>query len=179
MLDKLLSLLPGKRNRGVAMMAGGMLGLFTGAKLPSLLMFARGALQLEGEWRLDHPDFDGGMDERWRRAIEFYGETHRDPMNRRLHIIGIPMIVGGTLGLIIFAPFRPLWLVSAATCLSGWGLNFVGHGIYERNAPAFADDPLSFLAGPVWDFMQIFGKKKPNGASDDPNYSTVGEPARA
>jgi hypothetical protein len=181
MLDKLLSLLPGKRNRGVAMMAGGMLGLLSGAKLPSLAMFARGALNLEEEWREAHPEFHGTLLDRWNEAIAFYDKTHKDPMNRKLHIIGIPIIVGGTAGLLLFSPFRPLWLLSAGAFVGGWALNFIGHGFFEKNAPAFADDPLSFLAGPAWDMMQIYGAKKganPPG-EDAHHFSTVGEPARA
>ena len=32
-----------------------------------------------------------------------------------------------------------------------WALNIIGHKAYEKKAPAFADDPLSFIAGPFWD----------------------------
>jgi hypothetical protein len=180
MLDKVLSLLPNRRSRGVAMMAGGMLGLLTGAKLSSLLMFGKGAMALEDEWRDAHPDFQGGMDERWQRAIDFYSETHKDPMNRKLHIVGIPFIAGGAAGLILFAPFRPLWIVSAGAFVGGWVLNFIGHGRFEKNKPAFADDPLSFLAGPAWDLMQIFGKGKGKATAEPPAYATsVGQPAQA
>jgi uncharacterized membrane protein YGL010W len=33
-------------------------------------------------------------------------------------------------------------------------MNLVGHAVFEKNRPAFADDPLSFLAGPAWDLRQ-------------------------
>ena len=36
-------------------------------------------------------------------------------------------------------------------------MNIVGHAVFEKNRPAFADDPLSFLAGPVWDLGQVKG----------------------
>ena len=36
----------------------------------------------------------------------------------------------------------------------------MGHAAFEKNAPAFKDDPLSFLAGPVWDLQQFIGKRK-------------------
>lgn len=87
-------------------------------------------------------------------------------MNRKLHIVGIPMIVGGTAGLLLFSPFRPLWLASAAAFVAGWALNFLGHGRFEKNAPAFADDPLSFIAGPAWDFMHLVAeRRKSNGTA--------------
>ena len=158
MLDKLISLLPNKKSRDVATMAGGMVGLLTGRKVMALSMFTKGAMALEDEWRKAHPDFQGNFADRWSRAIRFYDQTHRNPTNRKLHIIGIPIIVGGAAGLLVFSPFRPAWFVSAGAFVFGWGLNFVGHGVFEKNAPAFADDPLSFVAGPVWDFQQVFGK---------------------
>ena len=65
----------------------------------------------------------------------------------------------------MFNPFRPLWFISAGAFASGWVLNIIGHGMYEKNAPAFADDPLSFIAGPVWDFTQLRSKKKQDKAS--------------
>ena len=88
-------------------------------------------------------------------AIGFYEKTHQNPVNRWLHITGIPMIVGGTVGLLAFKPYRPAWGVSAGAFALGWGLNFIGHGFFEKAAPAFKDDPLSFVAGPVWDLMQL------------------------
>jgi uncharacterized membrane protein YGL010W len=47
-------------------------------------------------------------------------------------------------------------------------LNFIGHGKYEKNAPAFADDPLSFIAGPVWDFQQILRKDGASAVTTSP-----------
>lgn len=155
MLDKVLSLLPHKKQRDVVMMASGMLGLLAGRKVIALGMFAKGALGLEEEWRREHPDFSGNLIERWERAITFYEATHKNPVNRKLHVIGIPIIVGGAAGLLLFNPYRPLWFMSASAFVTGWALNFIGHGLFEKNAPAFADDPLSFLAGPVWDFQQL------------------------
>jgi hypothetical protein len=147
-----------KKKRDVFLMAGGMAALLAGRKVSGLAMFAKGALGLEKQWRLDHPEFRGTLEQRWQKALEFYDSTHKDPVNRKLHIIGIPMIVGGAAGLLLFSPYRPLWFVSASSFSFGWLLNFIGHGFFEKNAPAFADDPLSFLAGPIWDMQQVFGK---------------------
>jgi hypothetical protein len=158
MLDKILSLLPDDKNRQVAYAGAGMLALLAGRKLTGLGLFAKGAYGLEKEWRKSHPEFSGGIEERFRRAIRFYEETHENDVNKKLHIIGIPMIVGGAMGLIVFPAYRPMWLASAASFTTGWVLNFIGHGIFEKKAPAFADDPLSFIAGPVWDLRQVFGK---------------------
>jgi uncharacterized membrane protein YGL010W len=51
-----------------------------------------------------------------------------------------------------------MWLASWAAFNVGWTLNFIGHGVYEKNSPAFADDPLSFVAGPLWDLKQLRGE---------------------
>lgn len=154
MLQKLISLMPSKKTRDVASMASGMLLLLGGQKWVGLATFAKGAHGLEMHWR-DVNDFDGDFRARWEQAIAFYDETHQHPINRKLHLVGIPIIVGGTAGLLAFRPYRPLWALSAGAFTFGWVLNFIGHGVFEKNAPAFADDPLSFLAGPIWDLTQL------------------------
>ena len=152
MLARLKSLVPSAKTRNVAYTAGGMLALLAGRKVIGLSLFAKGAMGVEKAWREAHPDFEGDLMARWEEAISFYEETHQNEVNRKLHVIGIPMILGGAAGLIVFSPYRPLWFVSASSFTAGWVLNIIGHGLFEKNAPAFADDPLSFLAGPVWDF---------------------------
>jgi hypothetical protein len=161
-LDTLLSLLPDQKSRDVMSMAGGMVLLLGGRKALALGTFAKGARGLELSWREDN-DFDGSWRERWDRAISFYEESHKDPTNRKLHVVGIPIIVGGAAGLLFFPAYRPFWFLSASAFTFGWALNLIGHGLYEKNAPALADDPLSFLAGPWWDLQQL-RKRKRSGA---------------
>jgi hypothetical protein len=158
--EKLIGLIQDDKKRHLAYTGLGMVTLLGGGKLSALSLFGTGLWGLEKKWRVDHPEFDGGLVERWEKAISFYESTHQEGTNRRLHIVGIPLIVGGAVGLLIFVPFGPRWVLSAASFTSGWALNFVGHGLFEKKAPAFADDPLSFLAGPVWDFQQLFKKKQ-------------------
>ncbi|MCB9672606.1 MAG: DUF962 domain-containing protein [Alphaproteobacteria bacterium] len=146
-------------NRALALTVGGMAALTVGApRLPALGMFAMGARRLEEGWRQRHPRFQGGARERWKAAETFYEGTHQDPTNRVLHVVGIPMIVGGAVGMIAFRPLgltAPLWFGSAGSFAAGWALNIVGHAVFEKNAPAFRDDPLSFVAGPVWDARHV------------------------
>jgi hypothetical protein len=159
MLGKIISVIPGKKNRDLAMTAGGMLGVLGGSRVPGLAMFGKGLWGLEQEWRAAHPEFKGGFAERWQAARAFYEETHQHPTNRRLHKVGIWMILGGTAGLILAPRYRPLWMISASSFVSGWALNFVGHGVFEKNGPAFADDPLSFAAAIAWDVDRMRGRK--------------------
>lgn len=172
MIDKLLQATLGEKKKHLAYALGGMGALLVGRKIAGITMFASGIAGLEKLWREAHPEFQGTLEERWAEAIRFYEETHSDKTNRTLHIVGIPMIAGGAVGLLLFSPLRPLWLLSAGSFTTGWVLNFIGHGVYEKKAPAFADDPLSFFAGPVWDFKQIF--RKGGKASE----AEVAEPAR-
>ena len=179
MLDKVRSFLSSEKNRHVALAAGGMLALLGGRKITALGLFAKGFQGLEKCWREDHPDFDGDLAARWQRALEFYDATHKDATNRKLHIVGIPFIVAGAAGLLLFPAYRPMWGLSAASFVGGWVLNFIGHGRYEKNAPAFADDPLSFIAGPVWDFQQLFRARAEAAAEPAHAPPSSGNGARA
>jgi len=140
--------------RHVIAAGGGMVALLAGGKLSAMALFGYGLVGLERQWRARHPDFKGDFKDRWQEALRFYEETHQEPTNRKLHIIGIPFIVAGTVGLLAFPSYTPPWGLAAASFVGGWVLNFIGHGKYEKKAPAFADDPLSFIAGPVWDLQQ-------------------------
>lgn len=150
----LLALVP-EDKRDVALAGAGMAALLAGNKVTGVALFAKGAIGLEKQWRAKHPEFKGGMAERWQAATDFYEQTHAHPMNRKLHMAGIPLIVGGTVGLLAAPRYTPPWFLAAGSFAGGWVLNFIGHGYYEKNAPAFADDPLSFIAGPAWDIQQF------------------------
>ncbi|MBI5495599.1 MAG: DUF962 domain-containing protein [Deltaproteobacteria bacterium] len=170
MLDKLLDLIPDKRSRNLAFAVTGMGAVLTGQKVVGLGLFGKGVKGLEECWREAHPEFQGGLVERWELAVEHYDATHRDPTNRKFHTVGIPVILAGTAGLLVFPAYRPLWALSATAFVSGWALNIAGHVLHEGNAPAFADDPLSLVAGPVWELTQLRKRR-----SDDADETGEGE----
>ena len=63
-------------------------------------------------------------------------------------------------------------------------LNFIGHGFFEKGAPAFSEDPLSFFAGPAWDFVRIKDRvvgavKGPERPVDVPPPASAGPTATA
>jgi hypothetical protein len=145
-------------NKDLLFTAGGMAMLLTGNKLSALSLFGKGIYGLEQAWRAKHPHVGPGLQARWNESIKFYDATHQNAMNRKLHRIGIPMIVAGAAGLLLSRPLRPMWGAAAMSFTAGWALNFVGHAI-EKSKPAFADDPLSFIAGPVWDWQQVRGQR--------------------
>lgn len=148
---------------GVALSVAGMGALCAGFKLSALSLFGAGVKLLEKDWRARHPDFHGSMRERWEQSLSFYRETHQNGTNRTLHLIGIPLIVGGAAGLFASRPLSPvtgaLWAGSLGAFATGWALNIVGHAAYEKRAPAFSDDGLSFIAGPVWDLQEMLGRR--------------------
>lgn len=154
MLQRIVNFVPAERRDEALAVVGGA-ALLTGQKLTALSMFGRGVYGLEKKWRAAHPEFKGGLPERWAAATSFYEQTHQDPTNRALHMAGIPLILGGTVGMLVAPRYSPPWVLSAGAFVGGWALNLVGHSKFEKNAPAFADDPLSFVAGPVWDVQQL------------------------
>lgn len=134
---------------------GGMALVLLGQRLKGLALFSHGFYNLEQEYRKTNPDLPPGFKARWNSAIIFYDQTHQHEVSRSLHRWGIPMIVGGALGLLAAPIYRKVWWNSAFLFAVGWALNIVGHSKYEKNKPAFTEDPLSFIAGPVWDFKQL------------------------
>ena len=141
-------------DRDLLSTGGAMAMLLAGRKIAAISMFTKGVIGLERRWREKHPEVAPGFKARWDHSVSFYGETHQHDLNRTLHRVGIPLILGGTAVLLVAKPFRPFWTLGAASFTVGWAMNFVGH-YYEGKKPAFADDPLSFIAGPVWDLQQM------------------------
>src|SRR4051812_27603167 len=89
---------------GVALSLARMGALCAGFKLSALSLFGSGLKLLEQDWRARHPDFTGSVAERWQASLAFYRETHQNGTNRTLHLIGIPLIVGGAVGLFASKP---------------------------------------------------------------------------
>lgn len=149
-----------KKKLGTYEVIGGMALLLLGRKIEGLALFGKGFYDLEKVYRENNDDLASGLPARWERAVEFYEDTHQDKTNRMLHVTGIPMIVGGAVGLLSSKPYKKPWLMAGASFAAGWALNIIGHAKFEKNKPAFTDDPLSFIAGPVWDAQQLVGKDK-------------------
>ncbi len=128
------------------------------------------------------------------RLWEDYAAHHRSEGNKWCHLLGIPMIIAGLLGLLSVPVFqiqgwkveaalllvvlaggfylwldrklggamlaatlllylgarRLPWPADLALFLVGWGIQFVGHGIFEKRSPAFLDNLAHLLVGPLW-----------------------------
>ena len=75
--------------------------------------------------------------------ISNYRSKHQHPLNRLSHSIGIPLIV------VSLPVFFFNWRSALLMFVLGWILQFVGHAI-EGNQPAFFQNPLYLLVGPLW-----------------------------
>lgn len=161
MLARLKSVITNERKRDLTFTATGMGALVLGFGPLATIPFGLGVRGLEKQWREKHA-FTGKFEERWARSVKFYEGTHKNPVNRALHVAGTPFILLGTAGLAVSSPLNPLsWPIyapSAASFLGGWAMNLVGHAVFEKNQPAFADDPLGFVAGPMWE-LDLFRKR--------------------
>ncbi len=155
MIERLKNLLADEKQRDLALLGGAATGLMAGGKLAPLAVFTVAVRNLERRWRKEHPEFTGSLRDRLEVAAEHYDRTHQHPTNRLLHTIGIPMILGGAAGMLVAPRWTPPWWIANGSWTVGWALNFVGHGVFEKGEPAFAQDPLAFVAGPIWDAVRI------------------------
>ncbi len=93
----------------------------------------------------------------WDEWIDQYGQSHRHPLNRLCHTLGIPMIAV-SLPLFVAAFFvSGLWPVPAALFVVGWVLQFVGHAV-EGKPPEFFKDWRFLFVGLRWWMAKVQGR---------------------
>ena len=98
------------------------------------------------------------MSERsWSEWIAEYSKSHRHPINRLCHTIGIPAIAVAV-ALFAAAPFaRALWLPAAMLFVAGWLFQLIGHA-FERKPPEFLKDWRFLFVGLRWWVAKLRGK---------------------
>lgn len=81
----------------------------------------------------------------WQKLFHQYADEHRNPINQKLHAVGIPLIVASipTAATVVGLP------LAAGLFGVGWTFQFVGH-YFEGHKPSFFDDPRYLLVGPMW-----------------------------
>ena len=93
----------------------------------------------------------------WDEWIAKYAESHRHPVNRACHTIGIPLIAA-SLPLLVLGFAAPVfWLLALTMFIVGWILQFVGHW-YEGKPPEFFSDWRFLLVGLRWWFAKVSGR---------------------
>lgn len=101
---------------------------------------------------------------------ETYQKSHTHPVNKALHMIGIPMIV---FSLILFF-ILGVWydgkygLLALGFFVLGWILQIVGH-CFEGKPPAFLSNPIYLLIGPFWWIKNLLEGTKSKCANSSKN----------
>jgi uncharacterized membrane protein YGL010W len=96
----------------------------------------------------------GRSSEQW---ISQYASSHRHPVNRICHTLGIPLILV-SLGILVCSFFfRHLWYWAMALFLLGWIFQFIGHA-FEGKPPEFFQDWRFLFVGIRWWWAKIQGK---------------------
>ncbi len=96
-------------------------------------------------------------DRSWEEWIAQYGRSHRHPINRTCHTIGIPLIVV-SLPLFLVTPVLPGgWRLPLALFLGGWALQFIGHAA-EGKRPEFLSDWRFLFVGLRWWAAKVRGR---------------------
>jgi uncharacterized membrane protein YGL010W len=93
----------------------------------------------------------------WNDWIAQYSSSHRHPINRLCHTLGIPLIV---LSIVLFvvALFVPrFWPIPLGLFALGWILQFVGHA-FEGKSPEFFHDWRFLFVGLRWWMAKIRGR---------------------
>jgi len=150
----------------------------------------------------------GTMDRLW----SDYQEHHRTEGNRACHMIGIPLIIAGLLGMLAWPVARvggwPLeislllavvfgavevaldarlgalmfavslalylgarllgWKISLGLFVLGWVFQFIGHGAYEKRAPAFYKNLAHLVVGPLWVLNHVVHLRQDESAAEAP-----------
>ena|SRR5688500_5321925 len=93
----------------------------------------------------------------WDDWIAQYGTSHRHPVNRICHTIGIPMIALSIILLLAAIVVDGLWPWALALFLVGWLFQFIGHA-FEGKPPEFFSDWRFLFVGLRWWVAKIRGR---------------------
>lgn len=92
----------------------------------------------------------------WDEWISQYAQSHKHPVNRLCHTIGIPLIAA-SIPIAIIAPFvSSLWPLPVSMFVVGWILQFIGHW-FEGKPPEFFSDWRFLFVGLRWWFAKMRG----------------------
>jgi uncharacterized membrane protein YGL010W len=96
-------------------------------------------------------------DRRWDEWIAAYAESHRHPVNRACHTVGIPLIVVSVVMMAVAIPVRALRPAAVIAFVAGWLFQFVGHA-FERKPPEFLKDWRFLFVGLRWWVAKVRGR---------------------
>jgi hypothetical protein len=90
--------------------------------------------------------------------IAQYARSHRHPVNRFCHTLGIPMIAASLPLFVLALLVDGLGRFALALFLVGWTFQFVGHA-FERTWPEFFHDPRFLFVGLRWWWAKVRGQE--------------------
>jgi len=93
----------------------------------------------------------------WNEWIAQYASSHRHPVNRFCHTLGIPLIVVSIALFALVVAIPRIWPIPVAFFVFGWILQFVGH-VFEGKPPEFFHDWRFLFVGVRWWFAKIRGR---------------------
>src|ERR1043166_5382106 len=85
----------------------------------------------------------------WADWVAQYEASHRNPVNRACHTVGIPSIALAILMTPVLAVKPAWWRAPAALFVFGWALQFLGHA-FEGKPPEFFHDWRFLFVGLRW-----------------------------
>ena len=93
----------------------------------------------------------------WDEWIARYAASHRHPLNRFCHTLGIPLIVVSLPLFLVALLVDRFWPVPLTLFAAGWALQFVGHAA-EGKPPEFFHDWRFLLVGLRWWIAKVRGR---------------------
>lgn len=93
----------------------------------------------------------------WDEWIARYAQSHRHPVNRFCHTVGIPLIVVSLPLLAVAIVVPGLWWFAIALFVAGWVFQFVGHAV-EGKPPEFFHDWRFLFVGLRWWIAKVRGR---------------------
>ena len=93
----------------------------------------------------------------WDEWISQYGQSHRHPVNRLCHTLGIPLIVLSLPLFLVALVVDRFWTVPVVLFVAGWVFQFVGHA-FEGKPPEFFHDWRFLFVGLRWWVAKIRGR---------------------
>jgi len=89
--------------------------------------------------------------------IERYEQSHKHPVNRTFHTLGIPMIAISLPLFLVALLFRGFWKIPLSLFTIGWIFQFAGHAV-EGKPPEFFKDWRFLFVGVRWWLSKIQGR---------------------
>lgn len=89
--------------------------------------------------------------------VRQYEQSHRHPMNRACHVVGIPMITVSVVLALVSLPVEQLRPLAIVLFVAGWALQFIGHA-FEGKPPEFLKDWRFLFTGLHWWALKVSGR---------------------